>query len=554
MNETKTPIRCAIYTRKSHEAGLEQNFNSLDAQREACSAYILSQKHEGWEEVPTMYDDGGFSGGNMERPALRKLMADIEMGLVNVVVVYKVDRLTRSLADFAKIVEKFDKQGISFVSITQQFNTTSSMGRLTLNVLLSFAQFEREVTAERIRDKIAASKKKGMWMGGVTPLGYDRDDKKLIINEEEAKKVRFIFDHFLECKNVRKLRAELMQQNIRTKIRTIKDGSIIGGCNFSLGSLYHFIKNPIYAGKIKHEDVLYEGIHEGIITFEKWQQVQGLIASNAIANQYRFMSKEPSLLKGLIFDINDRPFSPKHGTKKNGMRRYRYYVHRDIILGENENLPTFGNLPAQDIEEIVINIIKGILTRPDKLRRLAEDKTHQQHMIEQGTKRKEAIDAMQPEGLHKTISGLVCKVIMEENIVSVHIDRQALKTYLIKNELDTPKGYEKCSDVITIRQRITLRRFKHEMRLIIDNHDGSDVPTPNPSICKALARAFVWNEKLTSGSVTSVKTLCKEENLCERYVKSILPLAWLPAKLVEELLDGQHKEMKLGDLTTNNAF
>jgi site-specific DNA recombinase len=264
MNSDKR-VRCAVYTRKSSEEGLDQSFNSLHAQREACEAYVLSQKNEGWEVITTEYDDGGFSGGNMERPGLKKLLADIAMKRIDTVVVYKVDRLTRSLADFAKIVEQFDGQGVSFVSVTQQFNTTSSMGRLTLNVLLSFAQFEREVTGERIRDKIAASKKKGMWMGGAIPLGYDLQDRLLVINEAEADKVREIYRRYLELGCVSRLQQHLEADGIRSKKRLSKIGNVTGDSIFSRGSLYELLQNPLYLGKVRHKDKVYPGQHEAIV-------------------------------------------------------------------------------------------------------------------------------------------------------------------------------------------------------------------------------------------------------------------------------------------------
>ena len=258
-------FRCAIYTRNSSEEGLEQDFNSLHAQRESCDAYIMSQRHEGWTPLPTLYDDGGYSGGSTERPALKRLLADIQSHLIDVVVVYKVDRLTRSLADFAKIVEIFDAAGVSFVSVTQQFNTTTSMGRLTLNVLLSFAQFEREVTGERIRDKIAASKQKGMWMGGWVPIGYDRKDRTLTINETEAVTVRTIFDLFLKLKNVQRVQTELARLNLTTKPYATPRGRAVGGLSFARGHLYKILSNPLYIGEIEHRRVRYPGQHPPLI-------------------------------------------------------------------------------------------------------------------------------------------------------------------------------------------------------------------------------------------------------------------------------------------------
>src|SRR5215469_859884 len=266
--------RCAVYTRKSSEEGLEQNFNSLHAQREACEAFIKSQASEGWKLVRAGYDDGGLSGGTMERPALKRLLADIGEGRIDVVVTYKVDRLTRSLADFAKMVELFDAHGVSFVAVTQQFNTTTSMGRLTLNVLLSFAQFEREVTGERIRDKIAASKRKGIWMGGTVPLGYDLRQRRLVINQAEAQLVRQIYQRYLELGSVRLLKLELDQRGVVSKLRLSRRGSSSGGKSFSRGALYELLSNPIYLGEVRHKRERHRGQHEAILECQTWEQVQ----------------------------------------------------------------------------------------------------------------------------------------------------------------------------------------------------------------------------------------------------------------------------------------
>jgi site-specific DNA recombinase len=275
-------LRCAIYTRKSSEEGLDQAFNSLDAQREACAAFIVSQKHEGWTLSPTLYDDGGFSGGTMERPALKRLMADIEAGQIDVIVVYKVDRLTRALSDFAKLVEVFDRHGVSFVSITQQFNTTTSMGRLTLNVLLSFAQFEREVTGERIRDKIAASKKKGMWMGGMPPLGYDVQDRKLVVNENEARTVVDIFRRYRSLKSVHALREGLIAAGMVSKRRIRPDGTAYGGQKLSRGALYLILRNRVYRGETTHKGKAYPGEHPAIVEEALWDDVQAVLAENRV--------------------------------------------------------------------------------------------------------------------------------------------------------------------------------------------------------------------------------------------------------------------------------
>ena len=307
--------RCAIYTRKSSEEGLEQDFNSLHAQREACEAFIKSQAGEGWRLIKTAYDDGGLSGATMERPALQRLMVDIDQGLVDAVVVYKVDRLTRSLTDFAKMVESFDAHGVSFVAVTQQFNTTTSMGRLTLNVLLSFAQFEREVTGERIRDKIAASKRKGIWMGGLVPLGYDVRERQLVVNETEAATVRRIFDRYLELGSVRLLKEELDRDGIRSKRRVAGNGLESGGQSFSRGALYTLLSNPIYIGEIRHKGVCHPGSHSPVVERATWDKTAGLLRAHRSHFQVRTSGPAPSPLIGKLFDERGEGLTPSHAVK-----------------------------------------------------------------------------------------------------------------------------------------------------------------------------------------------------------------------------------------------
>src|SRR5215469_1164547 len=309
-------FRCAIYTRKSSDEGLEQESNSLDAQREACEAFIVSQRHAGWIALPDMYDDGGLSGGTMERPALQRLLADVKAGKVQIIVVYKVDRLTRSLTDFAKIVDVLDAHNASFVSVTQQFNTTTSMGRLTLNMLLSFAQFEREIAGERIRDKIAASKAKGMWMGGNVPLGYDVKDRRLVINETEASTVRTIFRRYAELGSVALLKAELDRLGIVSKRREGAGGTLSGGKRFSRGALYLVLQNRLYRGEIAHKGQIYPGQHEAIIDPELWQIVQDNLEANRQERSLAVGAEAPSLLSGLIFHGDGNRMTPTHAVKK----------------------------------------------------------------------------------------------------------------------------------------------------------------------------------------------------------------------------------------------
>ncbi|WP_108788717.1 recombinase family protein [Erythrobacter sp. Alg231-14] len=343
--------RCAIYTRKSTEDGLEQDFNSLDAQKEACAAYILSQAAEGWEPIAEHYDDGGWSGGSVDRPALKQLLADVEAGKVDIIVVYKVDRLTRSLADFAKIVEVLDHHEASFVSVTQAFNTTNSMGRLTLNVLLSFAQFEREVTSERIRDKIAASKKKGMWMGGPVPLGYRLEDRMLHIEPRETETIRFIFDAYCRLRSVQRVVDALDARGARTKTRIYKSGKTVGGGPFTRGMLALMLKNPIYTGRVRHNDTVYEGQHEAIIPLEQFELVQSILKENRRNHHLGNRATNPSLLAGLISDPDDRPMSPSHTTRRH--RRYRYYKTR-FLPGDTRSTP--WSVPAGELEKAAVRL------------------------------------------------------------------------------------------------------------------------------------------------------------------------------------------------------
>lgn len=360
--------RCAVYTRKSSEEGLDQSFNSLDAQREACEAYVKSQTHEGWRVIKTAYDDGGFSGGNLERPALKQLLADIAAGQIDVVVVYKIDRLTRSLMDFAKIVDAFDAKSVSFVSVTQAFNTTTSMGRLTLNVLLSFAQFEREVTGERIRDKIAASKAKGMWMGGTPPLGYDGGDHTLVVNPPEAETVRHIFRRYLELGSVYKLRDELKADGIFSKRWTNQRGEAKGGEPFYQGALFHLLQNRHYRGEIAHKDKVYPGLHPAIVDKDLFDQAQALLAANRaqlVARRGKAKQEKPrARLAGRVFDFTGAAMSPTFGYGKQG-RRYRYYVSQNLIKrrGRPRNDAAPQRLPADPLEALALGQLQRISGR-----------------------------------------------------------------------------------------------------------------------------------------------------------------------------------------------
>ncbi|MCZ8323528.1 MAG: recombinase family protein [Novosphingobium sp.] len=353
-NPSISKLRCAVYTRKSSEEGLEQEFNSLDAQREACESYIASQRSEGWLPVRDHYDDGGISGGTLERPALQRLLADIEDGLVDVVVVYKIDRLSRSLMDFAKLVEVFDRNQVTFVSVTQSFNTTTSMGRLTLNVLLSFAQFEREVTAERIRDKFAASRAKGMWMGGCPPLGYDVKARKLIVNDDAAADVRFIFKRFVEIGSATTLLRELAQRGITTR----------QGKPITKGFLYRMLNNRAYLGEAVHKGTSYPGEHDEIIDRELWDAVRTILKESPRVRANRSRANTPALLKGLLWGANGAAFSPSH-TRKNG-KLYRYYVSQ-TLLRQGAGACTMGRISAAEVEGTVVEQLRSVFRQPEAI-------------------------------------------------------------------------------------------------------------------------------------------------------------------------------------------
>jgi len=345
-------LRCAVYTRKSSEEGLEQEFNSLHAQREACEAYIASQRSEGWVLVRDQYDDGGISGGTLERPGLKRLLEDIEDGLVDVVVVYKIDRLSRSLADFAKLVEVFDRNGVTFVSVTQSFNTTTSMGRLTLNILLSFAQFEREVTAERIRDKVAASRKKGMWMGGVPPYGYRVENRKLVVDEDATAHVRWIFDRFLEIGSCTELAREVDTRDIRTP----------RGNRIDKKYIYRMLSNRAYIGEAVHKGESYPGEHKAIIDHETWHKVHAILQESPRKRAARTRADTPALLKGLLFGPDGAAFSPTHTRK--GDRLYRYYVSQTVLKHGAGSCPV-GRVPAGEIEAAVIDQLRAVFRQPE---------------------------------------------------------------------------------------------------------------------------------------------------------------------------------------------
>ncbi len=529
--------RCAIYTRKSSEEGLEQEFNSLQAQCEACEAYIRSQRHEGWVLARTRYDDGGFSGGNMERPALQRLLADIQGDRIDTIVVYKVDRLTRSLADFARLVEIFDAQGVSFVSVTQQFNTTSSMGRLTLNVLLSFAQFEREVTGERIRDKIGASKKKGMWMGGNVPLGYDASERTLIVNPADAETVRRIFALYLELGCVRRVKEEADRLGLSTKCSATANGTERGGKSFSRGHLYNLLSNPIYIGEIAHKGQLYPGQHPVLIDTETWTAVRNQLATNASDHRRKAHAAEPSLLAGVLVDARGERFTPSHAVKKG--RRYRYYVSAALITEAGTDRAHGWRLQAQEIEDTVIRVLADALTSPamvlDRFGTADIPSDQTRKMLDRAARLAAALNRS-PAQRAKVVRDLIEKVVIEENTIAIRVRRGpflggSVSSSSAENPTDSP---------IELTAPVAFRRRGVEMRLVLPGVAlSNDRSRCDPTLIKAIARGRAWFEELAAGRARSLRELAECNGITRRYVRRLVDLAFLSPELVEAILLGR---------------
>jgi len=537
--------RCAIYTRKSSDEGLEQAFNSLDAQREACTAFILSQKHEGWAVLPTQYDDGGFSGGTLERPALKRLLADIEVGQIDTIVVYKVDRLTRALSDFAKLVEIFDRRGVSFVSITQQFNTTTSMGRLTLNVLLSFAQFEREVIGERVRDKFAASKKKGMWMGGMPPLGYDVNCRKLIVNNDEARTVVDIYRRYLALKSVHALKDELAGAGIRSKRRVRPDGAEYGGQKFSRGALYLMLQNKIYRGEITHKGNSYPGEHPAIIEQPLWDQVQTVLAKNRIERATGVRAKHPSLLAGLVFDHTGERLTPTYSAKKG--TRYRYYVSTALLTGARSNRSSGRRIPAGNLEGLVINRLRTFLADPGAVLD-AVDGSHggsgQRQLIERGRQIADELGALAPDEVKATLLRLLCRVAVKPDCVEIIISRHRLAQLLAGQSINLTMKDQRLQqrkpdddNVVALTAPARLERVGREMRMLVENSD--DHTAADPSLLRIIARAHDIQARLTQNTKLTVHDIARDERVTAAYIYTLLRLPWLAPDVTTAIINGQ---------------
>ncbi|NGQ93155.1 recombinase family protein [Rhodobacter sp. HX-7-19] len=524
---TKPVIRCAVYTRKSSEDGLDQDFNSLDAQHEACAAYIASQRHEGWKMLPARYDDGGVSGGTLERPALQRLLADIGAGRIDMVVVYKIDRLTRSLADFAKLVERLEAANCSFVSVTQAFNTSSSMGRLTLNVLLSFAQFEREVTAERIRDKIAASKKKGLWMGGLPPLGYDphpdRQRRELVVNPREAETVRRLFALYADHRNLRRTEEAAAREGLRSKRHHFASGRQQGGGALSRGQIHKILTNPVYLGRIRHRDRCWPGSHPAIVTEVLWTEVQDLLqAASARRRGTRAgaLAGHEAPLKGKLRDETGDPLTPTH-TQRRG-RKLRYYVSNRLISGGRD--ASGWRLPAGALEAAVANAIAvhlaasaarhAVLAQPDAAE--AAPASAAIALLAQSIRREEC----------RAGAVLIDTIALARGRLDIDLDRDAVAA-----AAGLPAGRLHPA-LLRIEAPFACRRRGVETRIIA----GDPLPAPDATLIRALRNAHRWAEALKSG--TALGRLAAAEKVAERYLARILHLAGLSPRIQAAILNG----------------
>jgi site-specific DNA recombinase len=492
-------VRCAIYTRVSTDQGLGQDFNSLDAQYEASQAYIRSQAHAGWSLLRAKYDDGGFSGGNTDRPALQKLLQDIRAGKIDVIVVYKVDRLTRSLTDFAKLVELFDQHNVSFVSVTQQFNTTTSMGRLTLNVLLSFAQFEREVTSERIRDKIAASKRKGLWVGGMVPLGYDTKERKITVNETEADRVRAIFRSYLKLGSMNLLMADLCKQGICTKVRTLKTGKTVGGIPFARGALAHLLRNRFYIGEIAFKGETMKGEQPAIVDRELSEAVQAKLHDQR-NNHTTAREKSGALLMGRIFDDRGNRMSPSHARKR-GIK-YQYYLSSALLNAQPDKSGSVSRVPAKEIEALVVNSTRDHLKLPPDSN---DDLT-----------------------------------LVRDHVARVEVRSNRLVVELASAESSRPRQRRdpQCIEISWQKTSPTRRR-----EILVPHNVTPEVARPIRSESRALliaaiARGRRWLDELTSDTSATIESIADRAACSPRKVNMTITLAFLAPGLVTAAIDG----------------
>ncbi len=523
--DRKIALRCAVYTRVSTDSGLEQDFNSLDNQREASEAYINSQAHEGWKLVRERYDDGGFSGGSMERPALQKLLEDVRARKIDIIVVYKVDRLTRSLADFAKLVELFDTHGVSFISVTQAFNTTTSMGRLTLNMLLSFAQFEREITGERIRDKVAASKRKGIWMGGAVPLGYRVQDRALYIVEAEAEFVRALFRRYLEAGSVVRLKAILDVEHVRSPVRTSGTGRQTGGAPISRGHLYWILSNPIYVGRLRHKGQIHDGLHLPIIDLETWQRVQHKLEDQTPKRRAP-QPDDHSFLAGKLYDDRGNRMSASHASK--GVRRWRYYVSRATLTGRRQDAGSVTRIPASEIEGLVARAVgahlAGQRSAIDNAQidtgALGDSPTIVHHEEARGSRTDPVTGNGVRDAIERaTVGATQIEILLGEAVVADGHDRTMTLAW-------TPPSSRRRREIIhgACEAQQPVRAMRRKAR------DGFN---------KGLRDAHRWLDELLLDPSQTVQSLAARERRSERSIRMTLSLAFISPALAEAAMTGR---------------
>ena len=509
MNGSVKRLRCAIYTRKSSEHNLDLAFTSLDAQREACEAYIKSQAHEGWRLISGRYDDGAFSGASLDRPALQQLLAEVRAGKIDIVLVYKVDRLTRSLADFAKLIELFDAHGVSFVSVTQSFNTSSSMGRLTLNVLLSFAQFERELIGERVRDKIAASKRKGLWVGGPVPLGYAAVDKKIVVVAAEAEAVRTIFARYLELSSIRALAEDLDRQGIRSKPRRLSNGRTIGGGRFGVGALAYLLKNRFYIGEVVYRGEVHHGEHEPIVDSALFEAVEAKLAAQAVERRCRLRGL-PAILSGRLFDHRGNRMSPTHANKRGA--RYRYYVSQAVLQGKPPPPGLVSRVPAAEIEALVVAALRNHLSASGAGEQLPDnDRDLLERHLERVT--------LTPNHLELRLRQII-EPAQAHDPANTSAGRPTARATTMAVPWTSPVPAAVKGVIHTPAHNTPIKASRREALLI------------------AIAKARQWIDDLADGRAASFTVIARREGRAERHIRLLAPLAFVSPRIVSALLDG----------------
>lgn len=551
--------RCAIYTRKSTEEGLDQDFNSLDAQREAAEHHIRAQAHEGWVLMPQRYDDGGFSGGSMERPAVKKLINDIEDGLIDVVVVYKIDRLSRSMADFIKLMELFDRQKVSFVSVTQHFNTDTSMGRLTLNILQSFAQFEREMTAERIRDKFAASKRKGMWMGGVPPLGYDVRKRKLEINPQEAEIVQYIFHRYIEMGSTTILVKELEEKGYTTKNWVSRSGKHHKGNPINKSTIYKILCNQIYIGKILHKGTVHEGEHDGIISKETFEKARALSDSRKPNASPLRCTAANYLLRGLVFDEDG--YALTCAAVKKAAKRYRYYVSTKAIKKSYADSP-LRTVPAQILEDVIVDQMRRLLSRPEWTKQVLadphwgdiQDPKMEQKIVRALENFEQLWDELFPVEQERLVKLVIQRVVV--TLRKVYIELRPVGMVGLLHEIlpDTKIRDTRPTEDMPITIEIPVNFKKRSGRKYITSPDGADLshykkPKFQTNMIQAIVRGHEFSDMLDKNPDMTIKQLATEEKLDHGYIAKAIRMTQLAPDIIEAILKGrQPQAMTLAEL------